>query len=124
MSVIDDVKQLEARRIAAQIELDMATLDAIFADDLVHVHATGVVQDKETLLRHIESRRQFVAIERPGLTVRMYGDTAILTGALINTLQPPGQERRQMKGFATQVARLEEGATWRFVSFHACLQPD
>ena len=122
MSVIDDVKHLEGRRIAAQVELDMETLDAIFADDLVHVHATGVVQDKETLLQHILSRRQFVAIERPDLTVRVYGKTAILTGGLINTLQPPGQERRQMKGFATQVARLEDG-TWRFVSFHACLQP-
>ncbi len=123
MSVIDDVKQLEARRIAAQIGVDMATLDAIFADDLIHVHATGVVQDKETLLRHIESRRQFVAVERPGLTVRVYGDTAILTGGLINTLQPPGQDLRQMRGFATQVAR-REGGNWRFISFHACLQAD
>ncbi len=123
MSTVDDVKDLEARRGAALVALDMAALDRMFADDIVHVHATGVVQDKKALLHHIESRRQFVAVERPGLEVRVYGDTAVLTGGLLNTLRPPGQALRQMKGFATQVARLENEA-WRFVSFHACLQPD
>ena len=116
-----EVRQLEARRQAALVALDMEALADMFAEDIVHVHTNGMVHDKAAILSHIRSRAQFVAVERRNLVVRVYGDTALLTGDLINSLRIAGEEEpRIMKAFATQVMRRTDGV-WRFVSFHACL---
>jgi len=116
-----EVRQLEARRQTALVALDMEALADMFAEDIVHVHTNGMVHDKAAILSHIRSRAQFVAVERRNLVVRVYGDTALLTGDLINSLRIAGEEEpRIMKAFATQVVRREDGV-WRFVSFHACL---
>jgi len=116
-----EVRQLEARRQAALVALDMEALADMFAEDMIHVHTNGMVHDKAAILGHIRSRAQFVAVERRNLVVRVYGDTALLTGDLINSLRIAGEEEpRIMKAFATQVMRRTDGV-WRFVSFHACL---
>ena len=116
-----EVRDLETRRQAALVALDMDALADMFADDIVHVHTNGMVHDKAAILGHIRGRAQFAAVDRRNLSVRVYGDTAVLTGNLINTLRIPGEEQpRIMNAFATQVARRIDGA-WRFVSFHACL---
>jgi ketosteroid isomerase-like protein len=124
MSSEAEIIDLEARRGAALVSCDMATLDRLFCDDIVHVHTTGLVQDKAALLAHIESRAAFIAVERRNLKVRVYGDTAVITGDLLNTMRRPGAtEPVLMKAFATQVARKVDGE-WRFASFHACLRPE
>ncbi|MCX8499689.1 MAG: nuclear transport factor 2 family protein [Caulobacteraceae bacterium] len=116
-----EVRQLEARRQAALVALDMEALADMFAEDMIHVHTNGMVHDKAAILSHIRSRAQFVAVERRNLVVRVYGDTALLTGDLINSLRIADEEEpRIMKAFATQVMRRTDGV-WRFVSFHACL---
>jgi uncharacterized protein (TIGR02246 family) len=116
-----EVRQLEARRQAALVALDMEALADMFAEDMIHVHTNGMVHDKAAILSHIRSRAQFVAVERRNLVVRVYGDIALLTGDLINSLRIAGEEEpRIMKAFATQVMRRTDGV-WRFVSFHACL---
>lgn len=116
-----EVRQLEAWRQAALVALDMEALADMFAEDMIHVHTNGMVHDKAAILSHIRSRAQFVAVERRNLVVRVYGDTALLTGDLINSLRIAGEEEpRIMKAFATQVMRRTDGV-WRFVSFHACL---
>ena len=124
MSMQQEVMELEARREAALVRCDIAALETLFWDDLVHVHTTGLVHDKTALLAHIAARAAFIAVERKNLIVRDYGDIAVMTGDLTNTMRRPGvSEPVLMKAFATQVARKADGE-WRFASFHACLKPD
>ncbi|MCW4385664.1 nuclear transport factor 2 family protein [Salinibacterium sp. SYSU T00001] len=115
----EQVLALEERRRRALIDVDMAELDAIFDDSLVHIHAPGLTQNKAELLEHIERRRSFIDITREDLQVRVIGDVAILTGRLTNRMrQPEGApgDERTLDGMATQVLhRSADG--WRFVNF-------
>lgn len=105
----------ESRRQAALIAVDMMALDRLFADDLVHVHGSAVVHDKAGILAYIQSRRAFRAIERGPLTVRVFGEAAVITGRMTNHLTHDGHPA-VLSGMVTQVLRREAG-DWRFVSF-------
>jgi ketosteroid isomerase-like protein len=116
-----EILALEARRHAALAAVDLAELDAIFDDDLVHVHATGLTHDKPSLIDHVSRNRHYIGFERGPLNVRILGDVAIVTGPLINRMrgEHPGAER-VMRAVATQVVRRTP-AGWRFLSFHTCV---
>jgi uncharacterized protein (TIGR02246 family) len=118
------IAALEQRRQAALIAVDLAALDELFADDLIHVHSTGLMHDKAALLRHIERKRGFVAIERGPLVIRIVGDVAVMTGPLINTMRAPdGEGETTMHAFVTQVLRRFETG-WRFTHFHLTITQD
>ena len=108
---------LETRRQAALIAVDLDALDAMFDEDLVHVHSTGLVHDKAALLRHIELKRGFAAIERGPLTIRIEGAIAVMTGPMRSVMHAPdGSGETVMQSFVTQVLR-NTAQGWRFISF-------
>lgn len=109
------VLRAEEQRRAALVAVDLPALSALFAEDLVHIHSTGMTHDKAALLRHIEERRAFRAIDRGPLHVRIHGDIAIMTGAMTNHMVMDGRSLA-MTGMVTQVLRKEAGA-WRFINF-------
>jgi ketosteroid isomerase-like protein len=111
----------EDRRRAALVELDLATLDHLFADDLVHIHSTGLRHGKPALLAHIERRRAFLAITRGRLDVRIEGDLAVVVGPIANRMRTEEGGETMLLGIATQVLRREP-AGWRFIGFQ--LTPD
>ena len=80
--VTAEIKSLEARRIQALLANDADKLSALIADDLVHVHATGKVENKPEYMEGVRTRLEFLKIERVDLKVRAVGDVAILTGPL------------------------------------------
>jgi len=51
MNPQDCVRDAEARRCAAMLAGDVARLEALLSDGLTFVHATGVADDKPTLLK-------------------------------------------------------------------------
>lgn len=111
------ILDLERRRQEALVAVDLAALDAMFSDDLVHVHSTGLVQDKTELLRHIDRKRGFIAIERGPLTIRIEGTTAVMTGTMTSRMRTPnGADETVMRSFVTQVLRHTDQG-WRFISF-------
>ncbi|GAA2697588.1 nuclear transport factor 2 family protein [Actinoplanes palleronii] len=107
---------VERRRQQALIDGDLATLDTLFDESLVHIHAPGVVHDKAQLLEHTGTRRAYLAITRGELTVRLFGDVAVITGPITNRLRTAGGGERTLAGVATQVLHRHEHG-WRFVSF-------
>jgi len=110
---------LDEERRAAMIAEDFAALDRLLADDLVHVHAAGNADTKAQYLKMIADFCGFVAIERGPMTVRFYGDTAVLTGPMTHTvrIKPTGAVRIMM-AFGTQVW-APEGDSWRQVLYQA-----
>ncbi|MCS5713147.1 nuclear transport factor 2 family protein [Herbiconiux sp. CPCC 205716] len=110
------VLETEARRIRALIDGDVAALDELYDDSLVHIHAPGLVQNKIQLLEHVAVRRAYLDITRGELTVRVFGDVAVVTGPMLNRLRTAEGGERTVDGVVTQVLR-RNGADWRFVSF-------
>lgn len=110
---------LEQERQRALVEEDHAGLEQLFADDLLYVHTTGLVQDKAQYLDYARHAVRYLAVERCELQVRLFGDgLALMSGPQCNLLQKRGGgEPVRAEGFATQLWVKEE-AGWRIASFH------
>ncbi|GAA3880700.1 hypothetical protein GCM10022381_23690 [Leifsonia kafniensis] len=111
------VLDLENRRHQALIAVDLAALDAMFDEDLVHIHAPGLTHNKTQLLEHVDKRRPYLETRRGELTIRVIGDVLIVTGPLTNRLRSPEGGERTIGGVVTQVLRRDNAGTWRFLSF-------
>lgn len=108
------VLELERRRCAAIGAGDLVALGEVLADDYVHVMGTGATKDKANYIETIRNGPRVP--ERGDLTVRLYGNAAVVTGDIINRISYPGQETRVINAMVTQVAVKADGR-WRFVSF-------
>ena len=76
-----DIERLEQRRIQAIIDVDMPTLNAIYADDFFYNRAGGDSLTKAEYLPMYESGDLKVTKSTSeGREVRVYGDTAVVTG--------------------------------------------
>jgi ketosteroid isomerase-like protein len=118
---IEAVAACERRRCRALVERDLAALNGLVRDDLVHIHATGSADDRAGYLKGVETAIDFLKVERQDLNIRIYADVAIMTGGLQQTIRivRTGVEH-VMNAMATQVWVREDGA-WKQASFHACL---
>ena len=120
MQVVDERVQIlnaERRRQLALVNVDLVALDDLFAEDLVHVHSTGLVHNKTQLLQHIARKRGFIAIEREHMDIRIEGNIAVMTGAITNHMHGAGENSEiVMRGYVTQVLRRYADA-WRFTNF-------
>jgi len=108
------VAALEARRAAAIAERDFDTLAGVLAEDYLHVYGGGSTGGRADYLEQV--RRAPRVPTRGPLTVRVYGDVAVMSGNLLNRIQYPDQPERVLDTFVTQVARKVDGQ-WKFVSF-------
>lgn len=118
-AIQQEILRLENERCRALVQRDLQTLAALMDDALVHVHATGKVDDKEQYLEMVAKHIDFLSVERSDMRVRVFGDTAIASGRLEQAivLRESGEERL-MKAYATQVwLRGEDG--WRQCAFQA-----
>jgi hypothetical protein len=82
-----DVLAAEERRCAAIAAEDWAALDAVVAPEFTYTHSTGTTQDKATWIAGISKRRR--AVEHGPLTVRGYGDVALLSGSSVYRYAEP-----------------------------------
>jgi hypothetical protein len=78
---------------------------------LVRQRLRGVLQDKPEKLA-------YTAAEPRTPRVRIFGDTAIFTGEMVNRVEKQGAEPTMSRLFVTQVASRILGE-WKFVSFQS-----
>jgi ketosteroid isomerase-like protein len=116
------ILEVEGRRQQALLDLDIATLDALYDDSLIHTHAPGVTHTKAQLLEHVATRAPYKGATRGELTIRVIGDVAVMTGRLVNRLGSPDGTERTVAGQVIQVLRRCEDGGWRFISFQ--MTPD
>jgi uncharacterized protein (TIGR02246 family) len=124
MTVEQEVLTAEQSRRDALVADDMTAFALLIADDVTHVHTTGIVQGKAELLNHAKAFLRFINIERHGLQVRVIDKNhAIMTGGMTNTVARRGyDERVQVQAFVTQVWERREGR-WQIVNFQATRLP-
>jgi ketosteroid isomerase-like protein len=117
--VIAQIEQREAARCAALVNSDWEGLKALITDDVVHIHGNGSIEDKATYVAHISEKLVFLRVERPSLKVRVYGDMAIATGVLDQTVRVKGPETEITQSAATTQVWVMRDDTWLQASFQA-----
>ncbi len=124
MKVEGEVLAAERSRRDALVADDMAAFALLIADDVTHVHTTGIVQGKAALLGHAGGFLRFINIERHDLKVRVIDENhAIMTGGMTNTVARRGHDERvEVQAFVTQVWQRSDGR-WQIVNFHATRLP-
>lgn len=104
----DAILDLERRRCEAISAADEAALRAVLSDDYIHVHATGHIDRIDTYLKVVTEHPRHT--ERGEITLRQYGDVAVLVGDQVNT-----RDSQKTAVVVTQVA-VRQGDQWRFVT--------
>lgn len=103
-AVQQEIQQLELRRCQALMSGDVATLAALLADDLIHIHGTGQIENKADYLTGVETRFVFHRIARGALDVRVHGDCAIMVGTLDQVIEVRGTDtRKEVEALVSQV---------------------
>ena len=114
----DEIVALEKRRCAALTAGDVETLGALMADDLVHVHGNGAVDDKAGYLKGVETKYIFHRVERGELNIRVYSDVAVVVGPVDQTVSVRGVDKlNQIKAIATQTW-VRSPAGWKQSTCH------
>jgi len=114
------VRQVEDRRIKAMIDDDFATLETVLADDLTYGHSSGVVDTKASYLETLRSgKTKYLTFDRAPSVVRVYGDTAIITGTATLSL------RGQAAPFTLRytLAYVMREGQWRMVAWQSTRLP-
>ena len=117
--VAAEIKSLEDQRVQALLANDLEKLSALVAEDVVHIHTTGKVENKAEYLNGVKTRLEFLKIARPDLKVRVVGDVAVATGALNQEVRVRASGAiLDIKAVATQVWVKQAGG-WVQTSFQA-----
>jgi len=118
------VAQLERDWSAAFLRHDIATIDRILADDYVGTDGRGIVTNKAQELEEARAPRPgepsppFVILEETvtDLKVRIYGDTAVANGRVIEKIRTKEGEAEIQYRRTTVWVNLR--GRWQCVSFH------
>lgn len=118
-SIENEIRRLETARCRALVAGNISEVESLVGDDLVHIHGNGKVDNKTSYIRMMALDVRFLRAERTQLDVRVYGDVAVATGPLQQSIQPTGSDQRiNLHIMTTQVWRQAAGA-WKLVSFQA-----
>lgn len=110
-----DVLAVETQWNDARAKGDVATLDRILVDDWTVTHANGTTDTKARYLADLKSgaRKFSSAVTEHDVSVRFYGDTAIVAGSSQSTVTLNGQPQGGALHF-TRVFVKRDGA-WKMV---------
>lgn len=115
-----ELAQLEKEYLDARMRNDRAVVERILADDFVSTDSGGQVGDKAYVLAHVNvtpGGMEFKALEIDDVKVRVYGDTAVMTGRrTVKTSADSGQLR-----FTHVFVKRQRG--WQLVAAHATNLP-
>lgn len=86
-TAIDEVLKADEARCRAIEQTDWAALERILGDDFVYTHSTGKRETKDEWVAGIKKLDR--AVIRDNLSVRLFGDVALLSGTSVNRYAEP-----------------------------------
>lgn len=124
---MQDILTLEAKRIAAMTQQDLATLEAILADDLTYTHSRGETDTKASfmeLIRKPGDHGRYLGVELSNTQVVPLGDAVVVRGRAQITLErPAGQPPLSYPVLFLDVWERRRGE-WRLVAWQATRAKD
>src|SRR5215468_907963 len=115
-----ELTQLVKELKEAVVKADVAVLERVLHEDYVHHGPRGMVENRAQYLENRKARRvDFESLVPDEIKVRVYGDTAIVTGR--STAKGKDQHgKMDDQRHWTRVLVRRDGR-WQFVNFHAAL---
>jgi ketosteroid isomerase-like protein len=118
----DEVRAADARRIAAMVDGDVAALGSLLADDLTYTHSSGQVENEEQFLAAISSGKlDYESIVPSDVQVRIYGNTAVMTGRADIKVKVQGNPAAFGSRFTSVWVKGDAG--WRMVAWQSTRLP-
>ena len=117
-----EVHASEDRRYAAMVAADVSALEQVLADDMIYTHSSSSVDTKASLIELIRSGRSvYRRIERPEEKIRIYGQSAVVTGQA--RIELGGDSPRTLNLRYTNVWVKNPGG-WQMVAWQSTRLPD
>ena len=117
-----EIRALDEQRIAAILKKDVAMLDRLMTDDFTYTHQGGVTESKADYLKEMTSGNGvFTSLVLSGVTLRMLGDTAVMTGRCDMTAVREGRDLAIPMHFTSIYTRMS--GRWRWVLWHSTRLP-
>jgi ketosteroid isomerase-like protein len=114
-----EIDQKEEAWRDAILKGDIATLDALLADDYMAISSYGTLQNKEQALANVRSGQlHFTALEFSDRKVHFYGTTALVTSRAEVTATAGGSDISGSYRYIRVYVRDARGV-WKVVSFEA-----
>jgi hypothetical protein len=121
--LVSAVKQREADRQRAMIDVDQAALDDLFAADATYVHSNGLFQTKAGVIAMLAKKElRYVAFDVKEANYRAYGETVVCTGVQSISLTSSGRPFQSNSRY-TVVYAVIDGKP-RVVSYQSTLLPE
>jgi ketosteroid isomerase-like protein len=115
---VDAVRAAEGQRIQALLAADFATVDRLLADELTYTHSNAKRDNKAAYMEpFLSGRTRYQRLEPSEISVRVYGDTAIMTGRMLSVALVAGAESRTDLRF-TSVWILRDGR-WQMAAWQS-----
>ena len=112
----------ERARAKALLTKDKAAIAKLLADGFTYTHGSGKVDTRESYIASFDSDAvTFLAADHSDLSVRQFGDIAILAGNLDMVLVPKGGEQRAPK-FRFISVWAKSGTEWKMVAFQSTMR--
>lgn len=118
MDGIEELRAAEERRCSALMEGDAVALEAMLAEDLVHVHLPGRVDSKAGYLEGFRGKYLFRNVKRGPLNIRIYGQVGVMVGELTQKIVVKDSgEVHDIRAITTQTW-LKDGGRWLLTTCH------
>ena len=79
----DAIKAADKAWAVATVKADDSALNKMLADDLIYVHSTGDQDNKKAFIENQHNGvRKYLKIDHETMDVRVYGNSAVLTGTV------------------------------------------
>ncbi len=115
-NVEEELKKLETDRAAAAVKGDVATLEKQTADDYTFINLYGQMSDKSQMVNAFKTGLTKLTSNEPSdMKVRVYGNTAVITGKADVKGTLGGKDTNGQIMF-TRVY-LKKNGTWQSVAF-------
>ena len=117
------VIDLDKKRMQAMAAKDIATLDALLADDLVYTHSSARLDTKHSLIANMKSGATvYSAVEPSQVRAQDLGDAVILTGVARIKVSSSGKELEFRVRFTDAYAK--RSGRWQMVTWQSTRLPD
>lgn len=113
-----EILAVNEQRFAAMVAGDLITLDRLLADDLTYVHSSGVTETKAKSMATIASKTlEYKTIQPADVRVRVYGDTAVVTGRVAMKVISQ-MTAAELNNLFTAVY-VRQGGEWRLTAWQS-----
>ncbi len=114
---------LDKKRMTAMAQKDIATLNALLADDLVYTHSSARLDSKQSLIGAMESGATvYTAVEPSDVKAQDLGNAVVLTGACRISVTANGRPNSFGVRFTDVYAN--KGGQWQMVTWQSTRLPE